>query len=365
MMQSRKKYLFGSLLFVVLVASGLGYWQKTELTAIYDAWKLQKATPDLLPAYVRQFESLGLTGTAALVKLFQSENEMTCRNAGQVLTKILQIWPSSDERRDAALQQLANSANYYSSAGQTQCLKMIQQLVSESESSVAMGQVIARLATQANSDVETRLALYDVLTSVLNNEQNVPEKLAQQAKGCVLAGVADKNVPVRLAAIRLGVSPSLQLHEHLLSLLTGANVDSSPEVRQLLLLAFGEHEKLLSTDELCKFLQDGDAEVRAVAERALRVRGLTQNQLKLAKMVHDSNPSIRAELPALVLATPEVDSFLWLERLSRDSDPAVRAASARAMGRQGDERLNSLLQQLSEQDKDPTVRQLARFYWKQ
>ena len=133
---------------------------------------------------------------------------------------------------------------------------------------------------------------------------------------------------------------------------------------QLALLALGEHEKLLSTDDLCNYLNDSDKEVRSATERILMVRGLSQKQIKLAKMMNDQNPISRAELPELVLGTPEVDSLQWMERLTRDPSPAVRAATARALGSSSDSRLGSLLIKISEQDKDQTVQQIARFYTK-
>ena len=94
------------------------------------------------------------------------------------------------------------------------------------------------------------------------------------------------------------------------------------------------------------------------------VRGLSQKQIKLARMMNDQNPMNRAELPELVLGTPEVDSFQWMQRLTRDPSPAVRAATARAIGSSSDQRLSSLLKEIAEQDKDQTVQQIARFYTK-
>ncbi|HMO35753.1 MAG TPA: HEAT repeat domain-containing protein, partial [Gemmatales bacterium] len=70
-------------------------------------------------------------------------------------------------------------------------------------------------------------------------------------------------------------------------------------------------------------------------------------------------------VPALLLSAGDTDTYAWVERLTRDDEPAVRVATARAMGQSGDDRLTSLLQKMAEQDVDPTVRELALFYWKQ
>ncbi len=47
----------------------------------------------------------------------------------------------------------------------------------------------------------------------------------------------------------------------------------------------------MNTDTLCQLLQDSDAEVRGVCERALRVRGLSSAQVSLAKRMH---PALRS-----------------------------------------------------------------------
>ena len=116
MMKSRMKIIFSWLVAVALVTTGVGIWQRSQLTAWYCAWKLKTATPDHLAAYVRQFEALGLKGTDALVGLFNSSDETACQNAGQVLLKILQIWAPPDERRDGAVSERARDALPGSSA---------------------------------------------------------------------------------------------------------------------------------------------------------------------------------------------------------------------------------------------------------
>lgn len=361
---SRKMIVAGWMLAIVIGTAGVFLWQRESVTLWYHSWKLQSATTDHYPAFVSKFEGFGLSGTDALVKQLSSTDEVTCQNAGQVLTRILQVWGTQDSRRDQALKQVEAQCPQFSPPGQHACMAMIQQLLQDGQPTEMMAQVVGSLATRLNTSLETRLELYETMIQLLRQDQNVSETLQKQARHCVQTGIRDDNVQVRLAAVRLAVTPALQLHAELVPMVSGAKVDPAPEVRQLVLLALGEHEQLIATDELCRFLQDGNAEVRGITERALKLRGLNQNQLKLARMINDPDPSTRAQLPALVFNTSDVDAVQWMERLCKDPMPAVRAASARAMGEHQDQRLQSLMQQLSEKDQDASVQQIARFYWK-
>lgn len=362
---SKSRIFCYSIILTIVSGAVAGLWQQNAIIAWYHAWKLQSATPEMLPGYVRSFDAKGLQGTEALISCFQSQNETSCQNARWVLVKIINCWKPSDQRRITVAQQLAALAPRFSPLGQTESLGVFQELMqndpshsSPREVQIALSAVVAHACSQA----ESRLATYETLNQLLQNRENIEESLLKQSKSLVIVGTKSEQEAIRLASIRLAVLPGLQLQEHLVPLLTGTNADPSIEVRQLLLLALGEHEKLVATDDLCRYLNDSDKEVRAITERVLQVRGLSQNQIKLARLMHDQNAVSRAELPGLVLGTPEVDSYQWMEKLSKDPAPAVRAAAARAIGVSTDQRLSTLLKVISEQDQDQTVVQIARYY---
>jgi hypothetical protein len=360
---SKSSIISYTLFFTIIACAGVGFWQQNTIAAWYRTWKMQSATPEMLPGYVKLFEAMGLTGTEALIGSFQSTSETACQNARQVLSKILNIWPPNDQRRATVIQQMAIMAPLYSACGQKECLGLLQEMMQNDMPHREMQNVLATIIAHASTNSETRLGIYEALIQTLRNEENIEESLLKQSKSLVIVGIKSDQEAIRLAAIRLAVLPGLQFHEHLVPLVSGQNTDPSIEVRQLVLLALGEHEKLLATDDLCRYLNDPDKEVRAIAERVLHVRGLSQNQIKLARLMHDENAARRAELPGMVLGTAEVDTFQWMERLSKDPAPAVRAATARAIGSCADQRMSTLLKVLSEQDQDQTVQQIARFYF--
>ncbi len=359
---SKSRMLSYAFIVTMLGCAGVGFWQQNTIVTWYRTWRFQSATPEALPQYVRLFEPMGLAGTEALIGCFQSTNETACENARLVLSKILTIWSPTDNRRTTVTEQITALAPRFSSCGIKASLNLLQELMQSQVERRGLQIALSAIIAQTSAHSECRLGVYETLQQALQNEENIEESLQKQAKSLVIVGIKSDQEAVRLAAIRLAVLPGLNLHEHLAPLITGSNTDPSIEVRQLVLLALGEHEKLLSTDEMCKYLNDPDKEVQTIAERALQVRGLSQNQIKLARLMHDPNAVSRAELPGLVVSTSEVDTFQWMERLSKDPAPSVRAATARVLGVSSDQRMTSLLKKLSEQDEDQTVQQIARFY---
>lgn len=361
-MMSKSRLLSYALIAIIVASAGVGLWQQNTIAVWYRTWKMQSASPEALPGYVRTFEAMGPAGTEALAGCFESNNEVGCQNARHVLSQILKLWNPHDSRRATVLQQLTNTAPRFSAFGQRESIGILLEIMQGDTATPEVQKALSAVISHASADPESRLNIYSTLIQALQNVETIDDSLQKQAKSLVIVGIKSDQEAVRLAAIRLAVLPGLQLHEHLPPLLTAQTTDSSVEVRQLALLALGEHEKLLATDDLCRYLNDADKEVRTTAERVLQVRGLSKQQIKLARLMHDQNAASRAELPGLVVGTLEVDTFQWMERLSRDPSPAVRAAAARAIANSSDQRMNTLLRVLSEQDQDPTVQQIARYY---
>src|SRR5439155_608169 len=130
-------------------------------------------------------------------------------------------------------------------------------------------------------------------------------------------GVADERTDQIVTALverfpKLAVEGQRQapviLLDQLPPLMAGGTADASTEVRTLVVLALGTREQLLSTEALLPLLHDADDEMRTVAEQALRIRGLTPPQMRLAKMVAHPDPGVRARVPELILDVAELDA---------------------------------------------------------
>src|SRR5947199_39204 len=63
--------------------------------------------------------------------------------------------------------------------------------------------------------------------------------------------------------------------------------DDRPEVRRGAILAVGELRELVPDEDLLPSLHDADEDVRGLCEAALRGRGLTDKDVRLAKLAGD------------------------------------------------------------------------------
>ncbi len=176
--------------------------------------------------------------------------------------------------------------------------------------------------------------------------------------------LSDDREEIRCEAVRLAALPQLELKGKLARRLLSEPGEPAASVRALLLIAVGDRdcEELAPTEFLARYLHDGSHEVRKVCEQVLRTRGLTPQQIQLARMWTDPDPLVRIRVPQLVYQERELDPVLWLERLSRDISPAVRAAVIRAAGERMEVRFSARLAEMAQQDTSATVRQLAEYY---
>jgi hypothetical protein len=176
--------------------------------------------------------------------------------------------------------------------------------------------------------------------------------------------LSDDREEIRCQAVRLAALPQLELKEKLARRLLIEPGEPAASVRALLLIAVGDRdcEELAPTESLARWLHDESHEVRKVCEQVLRTRGLTPQQIQLARMWTDPDPLVRIRVPQMVYQEREIDPVLWLERLSRDTSPAVRAAVIRAAGERMEVRFSARLAEMAQQDTSTTVRQLAEYY---
>ncbi len=356
-----------SLVLILVVLAGtaaFGVVYKQEVVSRFHAWRMKAAPTDALDSYVVRFEELADPGVKALVRILCQQDQTYCTKATHVLHKLYQVMPAQSPRRQHLFNCLAEQSSEFSPAGQQACLLLLKDLIESPDAQAGVGQVLQGMMQVSISSSEQKLAVLELMALILGQDTTTNSEIIRHAKNMVNSGLRDSEATVRLAAIRLAVNPAMQLHEQIVPLLSKGSMDPSGDVRQLALLAVGEYQKLISTDEVCLLLMDDEEEVRQTAERVLKLRGLSPMHIKMAKLVNDPMPASRAEVPALVLGSSDLDSYLWMERLTRDPDPAVRAATARAMAQAGDDRLTSLLKKLKDEDRDPTVRQVAQYYWK-
>lgn len=226
------------------------------------------------------------------------------------------------------------------------------------------GQLIMQV--QPDAEPETLLGAVQLAWVLMQQEQPGHDLLGPPfVKACralATSGLKHEAVALRRASVRLASLPELGLLEEVAALVVGSQRDPDAVVRDLALAAVAPYEDVAETEALLPLLHDPDPEVRATCEHALRSRGLTPSQVRLARQMTDPQPTVRAGVPAQITDFPELDVGLWLERLSRDPSPAVRAAVIRSAAEQGSPQLMARVANLAENDPSPTVRQIASYY---
>jgi hypothetical protein len=184
----------------------------------------------------------------------------------------------------------------------------------------------------------------------------------EACRGAVRAALTT-SPEAKVRAVALALRPEVGLLKEVAPLLA----DGSPEVRRAAVLAVGPlpagGEPVASDDDLSRCLHDPDAEVREAALNALFDRGLTPEQVALARRLTDPDPAGRLGLLVELRRAAVANPGPWLERLSKDTDPAVRLGAARvAAETRVNLRFAKWLHALADADPDPTVRKWAGYY---
>lgn len=359
-MRRRSIFIAGALL-VVAGLVGLGFWQR------HDWWVWLKASQySNMPAEERQAVLADLrAGEARLLPLvirqLRSEDATCCAGTGQMLRELLGTVPNS-LRAEAVLRELAAEFASFSPPGQQQALELWVELFPRLDDPVpAELQPTAALLLEQSARAgdgcrkpALELALL-LLPSAAGDQVRVHAKyLAEQA---LRSGTTQEQ---RLA-VKLAAYPVLGLLDQLPRLLS-AQEGAAPEVRSLVLLALGSHEQLLPSEQIVPLLHAEPAELAQLADQVLRSRGLTEAQLRLARLLANPDGAERARVVPLLLEGSAVDAQVWLERLTKDPSPAVRAAVIRVAMGKGDPQWRERVREMAQSDPNSTVQAIARFH---
>jgi hypothetical protein len=197
------------------------------------------------------------------------------------------------------------------------------------------------------------------LCEVLLTAQIGPSKAMREF---VSVALGDKDMNNRVKGVRLACAPGMDQIKQILPLLD----DAEPEVRRLVMQFIGGRPKsvdLLADDDLLRWLNDPDAEVRRLCETALARRGLSPEAVQLGRLITHAKPAVRLEVLKYFYPGSDLDANTWVRHLSHDPAPEVRNAAMRAAVQLDLRNLGDRLDQMAQMDPSPTVRQLAQHYF--
>jgi len=349
---------------ILSILAALGWWQRQPLQAWWHVRDLAHASEASREVCVARVVALDEAALPQLLDGLTTQVESACANLEAALYALAVRWQTSDSRPAALLDQLHSRFGSFSPAGQAAALRVATGLLNQSDETkplpVPIAQAAGKLldAGQAHEALRPQVLL---LGGALIARAPAGQWL-DVCRNLAVAGLHDAEPKTRVAALLLTMREIMQSDSTVLNEALPLLHDPEPAVRRAALLALGRNQELVSEDDLLPLLHDVDADVRQTCELTLRGRGLHDRQLELARLISDESPVARLQILQHLRGGSDVEPGVWLRRLSQDPAAAVRAAAVRAAAAQSQVNLRDRLQEMTQKDVSPTVRELAAHY---
>jgi hypothetical protein len=352
---------------VLAVLAAVLFWQRTPILSWYYLRGLAAAEEGDRAVWVERTISLDIEAVPGLVDLLRRADSKACANAEAALAALVTRWQVGDLRTARLAEELTGAFSNLHNPGKEAVLEWyIATLRAGAKAGTPLpglvdtgSKLLGVAARSGETGVRLRtLALAEVLLATTTVRPDICRDLALQ-------GLDAKDTGLRVRAIRLTMHEPLHTDKALIDRVLISLRDPAPEVRRAAVLAIGIAEEAISKEEMLPLLQDPDAEVRRLCEKALRGRGLDDTYIKLARLISDQRPGSRLQVVHLLREAEDSvsGSGVWWQHLSEDPSPAVRAAAVRFAGMDSaGADFHERLVQMSREDPSPTVRQLALHY---
>ncbi|MDR3638047.1 MAG: HEAT repeat domain-containing protein [Isosphaeraceae bacterium] len=189
------------------------------------------------------------------------------------------------------------------------------------------------------------------------HEQEKLDAWKEGLVGPVTRRLSDREPKSRAAAVAcLGLLP---VNASAMAAIPYLEDKESGAVRQQVLVSFAHRNALLTEDAIARHLYDPEPNIPETAETVLKIRGLTREQISLARLINHPKPGMRASVIPLLKNRTDVDPVVWLIQLSRDNDESVRTAAAEALNSQGTSEARARLVEIVREDQSASVRAVA------
>lgn len=174
--------------------------------------------------------------------------------------------------------------------------------------------------------------------------------------------LADSHPLVRVAAVAaLGAQPTRRESAPGTALLA----DPNPTVRCQVLMSYANRPDVLEDEKVLPLLMDSRSEVADLAEKALKARGRTPDQIGMGRLLYHPNPEMRASAISMLEIKGDaagLDREVWLLQLSHDPDASVRLQAIAALRKDTPTTIavRKRLREMSVLDGDEKVRDAAK-----
>jgi hypothetical protein len=331
--------------------------------ACYYVHNLAKADDADRGVWVERVVGLGEPALGDLLECLTDPSPQCCANVRVALEKLSAQWGNGDTRTVSLALRCGREFQRMSPAGRRNVLELaagwFKQSSVEAGSPAGLVPPCARLLAEAVAakDAELQAPALE-LCAVLHKQPQGHEALSA-ARELVRVCLTSEKPEVRLRAVQLTLQPGMDLAEQVVPLLA----DPAVEVRRSAMLAVGPacpaNDGILE-DVLYPSLHDSDEEVRVLCDKALRSRGRSPQQIKLAWQVTHPAATERNKVFNVLLHARNLDPTSLLDQLSRDPAESVRSNALSAMAMWNPDAMRVRVAQMAEHDPADTVKDLAR-----
>lgn len=345
--------------------AGIASWQNDAILAWYHVRQLVQATPENREQRadaVAAYEDAALPG---VLDGLQADDATSCANLQAALSIWVKRWGPANPRSIALVDEIHGRFERFSVAGQEQALMTLATLLQQDGPrplSPKLTRAVSEILAVADQRDPLRPAALTLAAELLACVQ--PGQWADLCRNIAVRGLADDREPAKLAALHLVQREPLHADAELLEKAVPLLADPQASVRRAALIALASARDIVREETLLPRLHDDDAQVQYLCELALRKRGLTDDDLKLARLISDNDPAIRMHVFRFLRQMPDLNHAEWLRQLSHDPAAAVRAAAVREIGESAVD-LTERLREMADRDPSDAVRQNAQYYLRQ
>ena len=356
----------GIALLLLAGLAGVAWWQREPALAWYFVRQLTRASEEDREDCATRVASLDGAALPRLLEGLQNGDASACANLQYALVLMAKRWGPTDPRSLALAEALHSQFDAFSPSGQEQAVLLLTRLLQQDgpkplppRLTMAVSEILFK-ATKSN---ELRPAVLLLAAELVDCVQ--PGQWADVCRDLAEQGMKDEREATRVAAIQLLLRAPMRKDKELLEKAIPLLRDRETTVRRAALVALASENDLVREETLLPLLHDADDQVQYLCAMALRKRGLTDDDLQMARLISDKDPAMRLRVLHYFHRLPELNHVEWLRQLSLDPSPAVRAAAVRAIGENPQVDLADRLREMAERDSSETVRQNAQYYSRQ
>lgn len=358
---TNKKMWLALLVFAGL--AGVAWSQRGPILSWYYVRQLTYAYKDDRESWAKKVAELEEVAVPRLLEGLASPDAIVCANLQYPLLLMAKNWGLANPRGHALVERLYCQFDEFSPAGQEKVVLWLTCMLQEDGTKPLpprLTKVVGEILIVAEKNSELRAASLLLAAELVDCVQ--PGQWVDVARAMAERGLKDQAVGSRVAALQLLLRVPMRKDKDLLERMIPFLRAAEPAVRKAAMLALASESDLVREESFLPLLHDDDAEVQYLCENVLRKRGLTDDDIELARMISAKNASTRLRVFYRLHRMPDLNLSEWLRQLSQDPSPAVRAAAVRAAGEHPHVDFSARLREMAAEDPSETVRQNAHYY---